>query len=183
MTFDPLRLRIIWNNETPVTPYMGFRDLHVMPEPEYPFGRKGLGIARAWEEIGIPNEAVGLLILDGDVAIDPNDIREMHEHIWSEPGSVWVAPVRIWPISHLGSSWTWGHGKDGEFSQTDHENPNMFAFCFTYLPARLVDLANQQHGLREWCYPNVDMFMWELAQQHNIKVDVARNCQPKHMHW
>lgn len=182
MIGDPLRLRVIWNNAVPATPFMGFRDLHVMPEPEFPFGRKGLMFCRAWEELGPSNGANGMLILDGDVAIDPHDSRAMHQALYAYPECVWVAPVRLWPISHLGREWTWGHGKHGQFTQEDIDDPDMFSFSFTFLPAALCE-ALDESGAKHWTYPQVDLQTWELATSLGIKVRVVRDCQPKHMHW
>lgn len=179
--YEPLAIRVIWNNETPATPGLGFRNLHVNPEPSFPFGRKGLAFQRAWEDIGISNDCVGMLILDGDVAIDPIDNRGMHDHIWQDPKAVWVAPARIWPVSHLGKGWTWGHGK-GLFTQEDVSEPDMFSFCYTYLPADLM-FAGISAGLAEWVYPEVDLNMWTVARKEGIDVKVARNCSPKHMHY
>jgi hypothetical protein len=179
--YDPLRLRVIWNNQPPVTPFMGFRDLFINPEPEYPFGRKGLAFMRAWEEIGIPNECVGILLLDGDVAVDPYDVEQMHVHLYSDVNSVWVAPIRIWPVSHLGANWVWGHGED-EFSQENVTNPNCFSFSFTYLPADLVN-AMIVNRLEDWCYPMVDYQTHQLACELDCKVQVAHNCSPKHLHF
>lgn len=179
--YDPVALRVVWNNESPATRGLGYRDLHVNPEPSFPFGRKGLAFQRAWEDIGLSNESVGMLILDGDVAIDPMDNRGMHDHIWNDPNSVWVAPARIWPVSHLGNAWTWGHGK-GVFTQEDVIDPDMFSFCFTFLPAALMNYAIQEE-LAEWVYPEVDKQMWETARKYNFQVRVARDCAPKHMHY
>ena len=182
MFADPLRLRVIWNNQIPVTPFMGFRDLHVNPEPSFPFGRKGLCLIRAWEELGPPNGAPGMLILDGDVAIDPHDSKVMHECIYTNTECIWVAPVRLWPVSHLGQEWTWGHGKNGQFTQDDIDDPEMFSFSFTYLPDILCDALGPA-GACDWAYPQVDLFTWELAANMGIKAQVVRNCYPKHMHW
>lgn len=182
MSFDPLALRIIWNHQIPVTSGLGYRNLHVDPEPGYPFGRKGLQLMTAWETIGVPGKHLGMLILDGDVAIDPHDNRSMHAHIWDDPYSIWVAPARIWPVSHLRDGWLWGHGKDGRFTQEDVDEPDMFSFCFTYLPSELL-AAMQETDAHEWCYPEVDHMTWLLAQRKGIRVRVARNCSPKHMHY
>jgi hypothetical protein len=182
MTYDPLRLRIIWNNTPPVTPFMGYRDLHVAPEPEYPFGRKGLALQTAWDELGPSNNAIGMLLLDGDVAIDPHDNRMMHEAIYSDVESIWIAPIRLWPVSHLAPTWLWGHGKDGLFSQEDVPEPNMFSFCFTYLPEALI-YKMIGNGLSQWRYPQVDMFTWETAQEFQIPVRKVTDSHPKHMHW
>lgn len=182
MSFDYMSIRFIWNNQEPVTKGLGFRDIYINPSADYPFGRKGLALMTAWECMGEPNNEMGMLILDGDVAIDPLDNHGMLQHIWSDPFSVWVAPARIWPISHLGDSWTWGHGRDKKFTQEDIDDPDMFSFCFTYLPRELIELMKQA-GADDWEYPNVDHSTWLLASANGIRVKVARECSPKHMHY
>jgi hypothetical protein len=181
MSGDILRVQVIWNNRTPATPFLGFRDLHVNPEPDFPFGRKGLVFASAWDQLGLPGEAIGMLILDGDVAIDPHDNRMMHECIYLEPECVWVAPCKLWPVSHLGPNWVWGHGKE-RFTQEDVDDPDMFSFSFTYLPAALMN-GMMENDLVDLCYPVVDMSTWELARKMGLTVKVARECAPKHLHW
>lgn len=180
--YDILALRIVWNNEKPATPFMGYRDLHVNPSDHAPFGQKGLMLANAWEQIGTPNESVGILILDGDVAIDPHDNRQMHDAIWNDPTSVHVAKVRIWPVSHLGNTWLWGHGRNGKFTQEDVPEPDMFSFCFTFLPAELIEQAIRS-GLENWVYPRVDQNMWITTQELGLKVRLVPDCWPKHMHF
>jgi hypothetical protein len=179
-TSQILTVRLLWDTEQPLTYGLGYRNIHVRPEPQYPFGRKGLMLAKAWEHAGVPFDALGILILDGDVAIDPHDNKVMHEHIWSDSESVWTAPVKVWPVSHGGSNWVWGHGRD-KFDQTDVDNPNLFSFCFTYLPGRLLDSVF--HDMKDWSYPHVDINMSAAARLNRIKVQVARGCQPKHMHY
>lgn len=177
-----MAVHVIWNNRPTVTPFLGFRELHVTPEPDFPFGRKGLTFACAWEHLGVPNDAIGMLILDGDVAIDPHDNRSMHRAIWHDPFKVHVARCKLWPISHQGEGWVWGHGKDGAFTQEDVPDPDMFSFSFTFLPAALMNEFCASGG-DEWSYPQVDMFTWELAQKLGITVHVVEDCTPKHMHW
>jgi hypothetical protein len=177
-----MAVNIIWNNRPPVTPFLGFRELHVNPEPEFPFGRKGLVFVSAWAELGPPNDAVGMLILDGDVAIDPHDNRSMHKAIWHNPNAVHVSAVKLWPVSTLDKQWVWGHGRRGEFTQENVSNPDMFSFSFTFLPAILME-ALEPAGAADWTYPQVDLFTWELAQKLEIEVEVVKDCTPKHMHW
>src|SRR5690242_10659791 len=88
-----------------------YYDMHVSPEPGYPFGRKGLVISAAWRQLASRN-ASGLLILDGDVAIDPEDHAAMLRAVDERPQLVHVAPVKIWPKSTKRSAWTWSHWRD-----------------------------------------------------------------------
>ena len=154
-------------------------DLHVTPEPSYPFGRKGLVLASAWEQLG--RNADGMLILDGDVVIDPQDFIEMHGAIMAEPAAVHVAPARIWPVSTGAASWSWGHWKD-QRGQEWTEEPDYFAFNFTYLPAALMT-ACVKANMRSWRFPNVDMNVSRTAKKAGIPARVVKNCAPKHMHY
>jgi hypothetical protein len=169
-----------------------FHDICVFPEPEHPKGRKGMTIQAAWRDMQGPDDA-GLLILDGDVVIEPTDLNAMVQHIASDRDAVWVAPVKLWPKSTHLPTWVWGHRKtppDGasqqhivQFWQQDVDDPEWFTFCFSYLPRSLVEAARDA-GMSEWKYPNVDKNMHELAKKLGYTVKVVRGgCVPKHMNF
>jgi hypothetical protein len=170
-----------------------FHDIAVFPEPEHPKGRKGLTISRAWEQMHGPDDA-GLLILDGDVAIDPVDLNTMVQHVASDREAVWTAPVKLWPKSTHLASWVWGHRKPppaGMTSQddvirlwqTDVDDPRWWTFNFTYIPRSLVKYA-QKAGLETWHYPNVDKNFHELATELKYQVKVVRgDCHPRHINF
>jgi hypothetical protein len=106
-------MRVNWDRTAPPFHMPGavrWFDLHVGPEPGYPFGRRGLAIARAWEQLGNRKDA-GMLMMDGDVAIDPLDLAAMGDAIAQTPKMVLVGPVRLWPASTMRESWVWGHWK------------------------------------------------------------------------
>jgi hypothetical protein len=154
--------------------------LHLGPEPGYPFGRKGLALISAWTQIQMANEA-GIVILDGDVAIDPVDYRAMMRAITAEPSAVHVAPARLWPKSTQWAGWTWAHHR-GEPSQEDCADPTVFSFCFTYLPRRLLD-ACRQAGMAKWAFPVCDSKVTEVAVRMKIPVRVVAGASPKHLHY
>lgn len=169
-----------------------FHDICVFPEPEHPKGRKGMTIYSAWRDMHGPDDA-GLLILDGDVAIEPTDLNAMVQHVASDREAVWTAPVKLWPKSTHLPSWVWGHRRqppDGinqqdlmQFWQTDIPDPDWFTFCFTYLPRSLVEAAYDA-GIDTWKYPNVDKNMHELAKKLDYKVKVVRgDCHPRHINF
>src|SRR5580704_19270705 len=89
-------VRMIWNHN-PVIPLPGLniRETYVDPEPEYPYGRKGLVLTRVWEMFN--EDAHGMLIVDGDVAIDPADMNAMSNSISKDTSAVHVAPAKLWP--------------------------------------------------------------------------------------
>jgi len=173
-------VRIDWDRQAIPLRIRGFYRLAVDPEPGYPLGRKGLQLARAWETLALADTA-GMVILDGDVAIDPRDLAAMLAAIELEPGCVHVAPVKLWPASTKLDRWVWGHGRD-HFTRTDTDDPNMFGFSFTYLPARLIRSC-LRHGLADWTYPNVDANTRARARALGISVRVVREASPKHLNY
>ena len=179
-------LRLIWDGHHIKFPLriagVNMKDLHVAPETSAPFGRKGLALASAWAQLAEP-DMTGLLILDGDVVIDPCDYIHMYAAIQQEPTAVHIAPVKLWPISKndLGG-WSWGHCKDNNFTQEMTLDPDFFAFNFTYVPRRVIDLAVKA-GLKNWQFPHVDQGMSRVARQAGVRMRVVEACQPKHVHY
>jgi hypothetical protein len=192
---DLLHICVRWNANPGVPVPPRFRFLDVMPEPEHPAGRKGLMLARAWETLATPRSD-GMLILDGDCAIDPLDYAAMITEACTEPDAVWTAPVRLWPASTGFRYWVWGHrevlaGRDPlpsdeetrKIWQADISNPVMFTFNFTFLPRRLMQACTAA-GMAGWAYPQVDENTWRTALDQDIPVHVARRgCSPKHVNY
>lgn len=177
-------IRLDWNHTAiPLRIASKYFTLEICPEPAHPFGRKGLALAGAWRQLQAPNIA-GMLLLDGDVAIDPIDHEHMLKAIDGEPDNViHTAPVVLWPVStHLGS-WVWGHGSNGQYSQADHDDGlDMFTFCYTYLPRKLIEACIEQ-GLDEWTYPAVDRTVCKVARSIGMPVHVVRDAKPKHLNY
>lgn len=191
-TINLICVKLSWMGHTVGSMTTPFHHIRVDPEPAHPKGRKGLVLASAWRQMHGPNDA-GMLILDGDVAIEPTDLNTMVYHIAQDRDAVWVAPVKIWPKSTHLPSWAWGHRKPApegtsqadvmKLWQTDVDDPTWFTFGFTYLPRRLVEAANKM-GLKTWHYPNVDKNMHELASAQGFRVLVVRgDCHPKHVNF
>lgn len=158
-----------------------FFTLEINPEPEYPFGRKGLALKRAWQQLSEPHFS-GMLILDGDVAIDPHDYEAMLKAIDRNPNDVCTTSVKLWPTSTLELSWRYGHGR-GEYSQADYSsNLDTFTFCFTYLPRVLIESAIRA-GLALMYYPHVDVFVCQQAQKLKLPVHLVREATPKHLNY
>jgi hypothetical protein len=176
-----LLLRINWNG-TAVDQRIAsrFYNLAVAPEPDYPFGRKGLALASAWRQLATAENA-GMLLLDGDVVIDPEDYGAMRAAIHVAPDIVHVAPVRLWPTSTKRKDWVWGHWTK-EASQELEDDAWWFTFSFTYLPLALIERAIKE-GLRTWRYPTCDRRVCEEAQAMAMKVHVVPNCWPKHTNY
>jgi len=173
-------VRVCWDRQPMPRCPAGFFTVHVNPVSGHPFGRKGLQLAAAWDILKTP-DAAGMVILDGDVAIDPQDLAHMLAAIEGEPGAVHVAPVRLWPASTKLERWVWGHGK-GRFSRDDPDDPDRFGFSFTYLPRRLI-AAVVTAGLRSQEYPQVDGFVSGVARRRSVPVRVVRGAHPCHLNY
>jgi hypothetical protein len=157
-----------------------FYTVYVDPLPGYPLGRKGLQLATAWRTLS-KRDTAGLVILDGDVAIDPRDVAAMLAAVELDPLAVHVAPVRLWPVSTKQDRWIWGHGQT-RFSRDDPDDVDMFGFSFTYLPRRLVEACISE-GMAEWAYPHVDEYTRRRARALGIRGRVVRAATPKHMNY
>jgi hypothetical protein len=173
-------VRLNWDNTAIPLRIRGFYTIRVDPEPGHPCGRKGLQLAAAWQTLSTP-AAAGMVILDGDVAIDPHDLAAMLAAVELDPDVVHVGPVRLWPASTKLDRWIWGHGR-GRFTRDDVDDVDMFGFSFTYLPRRLV-LDCIEHGLASWAYPHVDERTRGRCHALRIGVKVLRNASPKHLNY
>ena len=159
-----------------------FHTLHVGPEPDHPFGRKGLALATGWQQLTrhLP-DTLGMLVMDGDIVIDPADVAAMFRAAVNAPQEVHTAPVRLWPASTKRDDWVWGSWAEKPSQSLDLE-PVWFSTCLTYLPARLIKAALKD-GLRSWTYPGVDARIAETAQRLGTPVRVVLECQPKHTNY
>jgi hypothetical protein len=177
---DIVFVRVDWDNQAFSLPLPGIRmhRLHVDPEPAHPFGRKGLILASAWEQLRTPS-ATGMLILDGDVAIDLYDLSVMLAAINKDPAVVHAAPARLWPRSTGRTSWVWSVW-DGEQSQELPETPAFTTFCFTYLPALLLARCVRA-GLKQQRFPHVDSFVSAKAAAAGIPIRIVPDAAPKHL--
>jgi hypothetical protein len=174
------RVRIDWDRTMLAYRLAGWHTVHIGPEASHPFGRKGLALAGAWRQLK-SNSTDGMLILDGDVAVDILDMAAMNASIHVEPDAVHIAPVRLWPASSGEPSWVWAHWED-DMTQEPCDSPRRFSFCFTYLPRRLID-ACLKAGLETWTFPHVDRLVSVEARKQGIPVRVVQGCTPKHVHF
>lgn len=157
-----------------------FKDIHIIPTADYPYGQKGLALAHFWDQMQACSTYEGILLLDGDVAIDPYDLASMVAQIEATEGQkVITAPIRLW----YGDEWFWCHRDiTNELSKEPELPIKYFGFGFTYLPGILMHAAIKK-GLRLTAYPYVDEFMSTVALQIPIDVEIARDCDPKHLHF
>jgi hypothetical protein len=176
-------VRVVWDKQAVPFRLPGIRmfDLHVGPEPGYPYGRKGLALLGAWRQLRTEH-CTGMVVMDGDVVIDPLDTAVMLETVGRYPDDVWTAPVRLWPASTQRESWVWGHWNGQGPSQQPCADPTFFSFCFTYIPRRVIDQAASM-GLDRWTFPGVDRRMSLAARAARVPVRVVDGCTPKHLHY
>jgi len=161
-----------------------FKHVNIYPTNEFPFGRKGYTLTRLWETAK-ESHTQGMLILDGDVAIDPIDFDVMYRAMRSAPTAIHIGPARIWPVSTGYSTSVWAHRKFGtSFAewQEFRTEVDTASFCFTYLPATLIN-GCISNGMENWTYPNVDKTVFEHARKMEIRFHVVDGCMPKHMHY
>jgi hypothetical protein len=179
----PICVKVVWDNQVYPQPLdRRFNILHVNPSDEFPFGRKGLVFANAWKQLNSgPSKGDGLLIMDADVMIDPEDFNAMMMAIEAEPGIVHVAEAKIFPKSTKRASWSWAHWVT-EPSQVSDPEPLWFSFNFTWLPKALIE-ACVKEGMKIWTYPQVDVNVARTAQKTGIKAKVVPGCHPKHMNF
>lgn len=181
-----LFFRLIWDAHHVWFPLrinsVNMKELHVAPETAHPFGRKGLALAAAWKQLS-DDGTPGMLILDGDVVIDPYDYVMMYNAIMGDPEAVHIAPVRIWPVSKNDlNGWSWAHCLEGRFSQVMEMNPDFFSFNFTYVPRRVIELAIGD-GLKDKQFPHVDQHMSRSARKAGVRMNVVDACRPTHLHY
>jgi hypothetical protein len=179
-----LKLHVGWEGGF-IRKMPGYHRVDLHPTDEYPTGRKGLAISKMWELMAEEHTS-GVIILDGDVAIDPHDNAAMDDATKRYPDHVNIGASIIWPISTNFSTWVWAHRRNGAKKITDWQvftdSPDTFSFCFTYLPRRLLE-ACMPIGMSSWTYPQVDYNVTKAAQRLEIPMRVVENCNPKHMNY
>lgn len=159
--------------------------VHYGPEPGHPGGCRGLAMSSAWDQYSAGTGAAGLLLLDGDVVIDPLDLKNMLAYIHGEPQLVWTAPMLLWPASTTRKDWVWGHWPGGPHDASQDFHYDAISWCglgFTYLPRRLIEDC-QREGLGTWRFPHVDTRICERSQFLGVEIAVARQCHPKHVNY
>ena len=174
-------IRVIWDHKEILLPNSDRSfAIHILPEPEFPLGRKGLVLSAAWGQLSDQSTA-GMLIIDGDVAFDPLDKAAVAASIERFPDQIHTAPIKLWPISTHLDHWIWGHGR-GIHTQEDVDDPDSFTFSFTYLPRQLIENCINA-GMTGWAYPKVDKYVVQQARQMGIPINVVRDANPKHLNY
>ena len=178
-----IMVRVNWDNTALAIPTPGkFHDLHVNPTTDYPFGEKGKVLANTWKQLNVDNNMDGMLILDGDVAIEPIDFTNMLRAIHDHDKMVVIAPAKIWPKSTKRKEWSWAHWSKDPSQTLETDNIRWFSFNFTYLPKKVIEQAIQD-GMVTWAYPRCDMRVSTAAFTAGVSVFVAQNVFPKHLNF
>lgn len=175
-------VRVNWNNSALAIPLpAAFHILHVRPTADHPFGEKGRSLAGTWNQLSHDRMA-GMLILDGDVVIEPGDMSNMLAAIHEHTDMVVVAPTRIWPLSTKRKDWVWAHWSKEASQVMETKNIHWFSFNFTYVPRKVIEQALKD-GLADWAFPSVDKRMSQSAVRAKVPVYVAENVLPKHLNF
>ena len=173
-------VRVDWDRTAIPLKLPHFHTIRLSPEASHPFGRKGAALAGAWRQLSGRNTD-GMVILDGDVAVDLLDVAAMRASVHVKPAAVHIAPVRLWPASTHAQGWHWSHWDDAP-TQDPVDNVRRFSFCFTYLPRDLIGRCIR-NGLEQWTFPHVDRMVSLQAQQAKTEIVVVEGCTPKHLHF
>lgn len=158
--------------------------LDVIPLPEWPNGRKGQLLAGLWAQLRDLGRQ-GLVLMDPDMAADPDDWSAMAQAVEADPGSVLTCMAKAWPASTSRPDWYWSHrgGRLGYPTVSQDETvPIVYvSTCMVWLPGRLLDLAEAQ--LPGWRWDEVDVGLSEVALRHDIPLKAVYACRPKHLHF
>jgi len=99
-------LQLVWRRpEVSLPPPI--RPVLIPATTEHPRGWKGDVLRQAWQVYG--GRYPGVVVLDGDVAIEPDSVLAMDLAIRSAPEDVWTAPVRAW-ASPIRDHYAWDLG-------------------------------------------------------------------------
>lgn len=127
----------------------------------------------------------GIILMDCDIAADPDDLAAMREAAQLAPGDVHTALVKNWPASTGRGEWMWSH-RGGTLgapvaSQEIADPPAYFATDLTYLPPLLLNLARPL--MHAWKWFEGDVQLSEIALRHGIPAHLVRGARPKHLHF
>ena len=178
--------QFIWKRHPAVHLPPQIHPLFINPAPGYPHGNKGQVMRAAW--LRWRSVSPGIVFVDGDVAIDPWDIRAMNAAIRSDPDAVWTGWAWLWPANPLQEApmashraWVGNHAQWG--AQNADGTIDYFSFNTTYIPNRLFAYVEESHQWRKLVFPWADTRLSEMAREARIPARVVSECRPKHIHW
>lgn len=158
--------------------------LDVHPRPGFPYGLKGRDFSALWRDLPEARPA-GLLLLDPDVAADPDDLAAMTAAVLEAPQLLHTGAVKLWPVSTGLDDWIWSHrgGTLGWPAATQQEDVPIayVATDMLWAPARLLDLVAEAGS--DWTVFQFDVGLSEIALAHGIEARLVPGCRPKHLHF
>lgn len=177
----------IWKHPVVHYPENIIHPLLLKPILGHPHGYKGAVMRRAWLESR--HVSPGIVFIDGDVGIDPWDIREVNRAVLRTPDDVITGHAWLWPsslktgqpvLSHRtrqGSEAVWGATyPDGQI--------DYFSFNCTYIPNRLFERVEREHRWHTLVFPWADTRLSEIAQQSpRIPMHYVDTVRVKHINW
>ena len=133
--------------------------------------------------------APGIVFIDGDVAIDPWDIRVMDRAVAQRPTDVLTGHAWLWPDSlktgqPVPSHRTW-QGKEAVWGATYRDGQiDFFSFNCTYIPNRLFERVEAEHAWPRLVFPWADTRLSEIAQKTpRIPMYYLPEIRVKHVNW
>lgn len=181
-------VQVTWHAAVPVPCPSGVRRVVLTPTPDAPRGRYGAALQDAWADT--PAEAVGLVVWEADVAIDPLIVRDLAQAVARQPRTVWAVPYRLWPSSTGRPTAIWAHRVDdgaGHPVAVDATVPcprrcAAVGLGCTYLPGPLLNRLARDGVLAAGTYPLLDSTVSAYAHQRQWPMRTTRR-EAIHLHW
>lgn len=161
--------------------------LKIVPTPGFPHGNKGAVLHYAW--LRWRNVSPGIVFVDGDVAIDPWDIKAMNAAIRSNPDAIWTAPAWLWPANPIKDAPMLSHRawvkEDAQWGAVNADGTiDYFSFNTTYIPNRLFARVEREKKWGALVFPWADTRLSQMATESpRIPAYVVKDCHPKHINW
>lgn len=130
----------------------------------------------------------GIIVLEQDIAIDPEIIAELTDHTNQCREIVVAIPYRLYPKSTGLDTVVWAHrinSSNGQplFVPATEEcprKPAYFGLGCTFLPSVLLE--KMPEDLSQWDYPRLDSLLSMLAREHKIPC-LTTNRAAVHIHY
>ena len=181
----PAWVQFVWIRPVVTYPAHLIHPLVLRPSPGYPHGNKGAAMRSVW--LRYRTHHPGIVFIDGDVAVDPWDIREMNRAVLRYPEDVLTGHAWLWPASlrtgePVPSHRTW-QGQDAVWGTTRPDGTcDYFSFNCTYIPNRLFQRVEDQQAWGRLIFPWADTRLSEIAAQSpRIPIHYVPQVRAKHL--
>lgn len=183
----PIWYQFIWVHPVVHYPPHIIHPLVLKPLPGYPHGFKGQAIRRVW--LKHRHQYPGITFIDGDVGIDPWDVRCMNQAVLQTPEDVITGHAWLWPSSlktgnPVPSHRTW-QGNEAAWGATHPDGTVDFVSnnC-TFFPNRLFERVEREGKWHLLVFPWADTRLSEIAQESpRIPMRYLPTVQVKHVNW